>query len=39
VLVRKRPLLGEFSIVAPIDSASLPPLAELLVMDDRGEPQ
>jgi hypothetical protein len=37
VLTRNGALLDEASIAAMIDTGSLPPLAELLAMDDRGE--
>lgn len=37
VLTRQQPLLDEASIAAQIDAGTLPPLADLLVMDDRGE--
>ena len=37
VLTRDRRLLDEASIAAMIDTGNLPPLAELLAMDDRGE--
>lgn len=37
VLTRQQPLLDEASIAAQIDSDRLPPLADLIVMDDRGE--
>jgi hypothetical protein len=37
VLTRNRKLLDDASIAAMIDGGSLPPLAELLAMDDRGE--
>ena len=37
VLTRQQPLLDEASIAAQIDNGTLPPLAELIAMDDRGE--
>ena len=37
VLTRNRKLLDEASIAAMIDAGNLPPLAELIAMDDRGE--
>ena len=37
VLTRDRRLLDEASIAAMIDTGNLPPLAELIAMDDRGE--
>lgn len=37
VLTRDRRVLDEASIAAMIDTGNLPPLAELLAMDDRGE--
>ena len=37
VLTRQQPLLDEASIAAQLDAGKLPPLAALLVMDDRGE--
>lgn len=37
VLTRDRKLLDEASIAAMIDAGNLPPLAELLAMDDRGD--
>jgi hypothetical protein len=37
VLTRDRRLLDEASIAAMIDTGHLPPLAELIAMDDRGE--
>jgi hypothetical protein len=37
VLTRQQPLLDEASIAAQIDSGRLPPLADLIAMDDRGE--
>jgi hypothetical protein len=37
VLTRDRRLLEEASIAAMIDTGHLPPLAELIAMDDRGE--
>ena len=37
VLTRDRRLLDEASIAAMIDAGNLPPLAELIAMDDRGE--
>jgi hypothetical protein len=37
VLTRDRRLLDEASIAAMIDTGNLPPLAELLAMDDRAE--
>jgi hypothetical protein len=37
VLTRDRRLLEEASIAAMIDTDNLPPLAELIAMDDRGE--
>jgi hypothetical protein len=37
VLTRDRRLLDEASIAAMIDTGNLPPLVELLAMDDRGE--
>jgi hypothetical protein len=37
VLTRDRTLLDEASIAAMIDTGHLPPMAELLAMDDRGE--
>ncbi len=36
-LTREQPLLDEASIAAQIDSGQLPPIAELIAMDDRGE--
>ena len=38
VLTRDRRLLDEALIAAMIDTGNLPPLAELIAMDDRGEP-
>jgi hypothetical protein len=37
VLTRQQPLLDEASIAAQIDSGRLPPIADLIAMDDRGE--
>lgn len=37
VLTGDRTLLDEASIAAMIDTGNLPPLAELLAMDDRGK--
>jgi hypothetical protein len=37
VLTRREPLLGEAMIAAMIDTGNLPPLDELVAMDDRGE--
>ena len=37
VLTRQQPLLDEASIAAQIDSGHLPPIDELIAMDDRGE--
>lgn len=37
VLTREQPLLDEASIAAEIDSGNLPPIAELIAIDDRGE--
>jgi hypothetical protein len=37
VLTRDRKLLDEASIAAMIDAGNLPPLAELIAIDDRGE--
>ena len=37
VLTRQQPLLDEASIAAEIDAGHLPPIAELIAMDDRGE--
>ena len=37
VLTAERSLLHEASIAAEIDSGYLPPIAELIAMDDRGE--
>jgi hypothetical protein len=37
VLTRNRELLDQASIAAMIDTGNLPPLAELIAMDDRGE--
>jgi hypothetical protein len=37
VLTRQQPLLGEASLAAQIDSGRLPPIADLIAMDDRGE--
>jgi hypothetical protein len=37
VLTRNRKLLDEASIAAMIDAGNLPPLAELIAMDDHGE--
>jgi hypothetical protein len=37
VLTRDRRLLDEASIAAMIDTGHLPPLDELIAMDDRGE--
>jgi len=37
VLTCEQPLLDEASIAAQIDSGHLPPIAELIAMDDRGE--
>ena len=37
VLTRQQPLLDEASIAAQIDTGQLPPLADLLAMDDRAE--
>ena len=37
VLTRDRRLLDAASIAAMIDTGHLPPLAELIAMDDRGE--
>ena len=37
VLTAQRSLLEEASIAAEIDTGHLPPIAELIAMDDRGE--
>jgi hypothetical protein len=37
VLTHNRPLIEETAIAAQIDSGNLPPIAELIAMDDRGE--
>lgn len=37
VLTRNRKLLDDASIAAMVDAGNLPPLTELLAMDDRGE--
>ena len=37
VLTRQQPLLDEASLAAMIDAGNIPPIAELLAMDDRGE--
>ena len=37
VLTRQQPLLDEASLAAEIDSGHLPPIAELIAMDVRGE--
>jgi hypothetical protein len=37
VLTRERSLLDEASIAAEIDAGHLPPIAELIAMDDDGE--
>ena len=37
VLTRQQPLLDEASLAAMIDTGHLPPIGELLAMDDRGE--
>ena len=37
VLTRDRELLNEATLAAMIDTGNLPPLDELLAMDDRGE--
>jgi hypothetical protein len=37
VLSRQEPLLGEARLAAMIDAGNIPPIAELLAMDDRGE--
>src|SRR5690348_10483680 len=37
VLTRQQPLLDEASLAAQIDAGQLPPLADLLAMDERGE--
>lgn len=36
-LTREKPLLDEAVMAAMIDAGSVPPLAELLAADDRGE--
>ena len=37
VLTRRQPLLDEASIAAQIDSGRLPPLTDLIAIDDRAE--
>ena len=37
VLTRQQPLLDEAALAAEIDAGHLPPIAELIAMDDRGE--
>lgn len=37
VLTRNRRMLDEASIAAMIDAGNLPPISELIAMDDRGE--
>jgi hypothetical protein len=37
VLTRQQPLLDEASLAQEIDAGNLPPIRELLAMDDRGE--